>query len=118
MAAQLFPRTLPAGSLFLLVAYHAGWRAWISISRDCKVMNILLLNAGSSSLKATLMQAADGAVVARGLADWAGSTTRYEYAGPDNKERSEEAPWKGHAEAVRRFVSDLMHAEPIALPER
>ena len=70
-------------------------------------MNILLLNAGSSSLKATLMGAADGRVAARGQADWAASVTRYQFAGPDNKEHSEEVPWKGHAKAVRRFVADL-----------
>jgi acetate kinase len=78
-------------------------------------MNLLLLNAGSSSLKGSLIESADRAVIARAMADWAGSATRYEYAGPDGKERSEEVPWKGHAEAVRRFVFDLMHAEPIAL---
>jgi acetate kinase len=97
-------------------------------------MNILLLNAGSSSLKATVMESplplplspaagergegANGSVVAHGLADWAGSVTRYEYASSDGKERSEVVPWKGHAEAVHRFVFDLMHAEPVVLPER
>jgi acetate kinase len=35
-------------------------------------VNILLLNAGSSSLKATLMKAADGSVIAQGMGDWAG----------------------------------------------
>jgi acetate kinase len=70
-------------------------------------MNFLLLNAGSSSLKATLMGAVNGRVIARGQADWAGSVTRYQCAGPDNKEHSEEVPWKGHAKAVRRFVADL-----------
>lgn len=81
-------------------------------------MNVLLLNAGSSSLKATLMDSVDGSVVARGLADWAGSVTHYEYTGSDGKDRSEDVPWKGHAEAVRRFIFDLMHTEPVALPER
>src|SRR5262245_22626582 len=81
-------------------------------------MNILLLNAGSSSLKATLMESADGAVVARGLADWAGTVTRYQYAGADGRDRAEEVSWKGHAEAVRRFVFDLLHAAPPALPQR
>jgi acetate kinase len=75
------------------------------------IMNILLLNAGSSSLKATLMASAEGTVVARGLADWAGSATRYRFSGPDGKERAEEVPWKGHDRAVQRFVSDL----PLAL---
>jgi acetate kinase len=35
-------------------------------------MKVLLLNAGSSSLKTTLVSAADGAVVAEAAADWAG----------------------------------------------
>ena len=38
-------------------------------------MNILLLNAGSSSLKCTLIEAADRKVIAHALADWAGSVT-------------------------------------------
>jgi acetate kinase len=73
-------------------------------------MNILLLNAGSSSLKAALMNSADGAVLAQGLADWAGSVTRYQYG-----ERSEEVPWRGHAKAVERFVSDLTAAQRSSL---
>lgn len=74
-------------------------------------MNILLLNAGSSSLKAVVVESADGAVRARGLADWAGSTTRYQFAGLDGTERSENAPWRGHAKAVSRFVADLSPAQ-------
>jgi acetate kinase len=81
-------------------------------------MKVLLLNAGSSSLKATLMESADGTVIAHGLADWAGSVTRYQYAGPGSKERSEEVPWKGHARAVQRFVFDLTQSEPVLLPDR
>jgi acetate kinase len=80
-------------------------------------MNVLLLNAGSSSLKCTLMESADGNVVARGMADWAGSETRYQYAGPDGCEHSEKVSWTGHADAVRRVLHDLRHAEPAALPE-
>ena len=52
-------------------------------------MRVLLLNAGSSSLKATLMETADEPVVARGLADWAGAVNRFEYAGSDGKRREE-----------------------------
>jgi acetate kinase len=80
-------------------------------------MHILLLNAGSSSLKCTLMEPADSKVVARGLADWAGSETCYQYAGSDGRQLSEEVSWRGHAEAVHRFVYDLLHAEPVVLPE-
>ena len=81
-------------------------------------MIILLLNAGSSSLKCTLMEATNGTAIARGLADWAGSATHYQYAGPDGREHSENVSWRGHADAVRRVLHDLMHAEPAALPER
>lgn len=81
-------------------------------------MHILLLNAGSSSLKANLVESRDGREVASGLADWAGSVTRYRYTGPDGQEHSEDVSWKGHANAVQRFVSDLTQCDPIALPDR
>ncbi len=81
-------------------------------------MKVLLLNAGSSSLKCTLMESANSAVFASSLADWAGSVTHYRYAGPDGQEHSEEVPWRGHGEAVRRVLHDLMHAEPAALPDQ
>lgn len=81
-------------------------------------MKVLLLNAGSSSLKASLMDSAGNSEIAHGLADWAGSATRYPYVASDGKEHSEEVPWKGHADAVRRFVSDLTNSKPIVLPDR
>src|SRR4029453_16589305 len=81
-------------------------------------MNILLLNAGSSSLKCSLMEPANGRVIADGLADWAGSVTHYQYVGPDGKKQVAEVSWKGQAEAMRRFLHDLVHVEPVALPER
>src|SRR5262249_16458078 len=81
-------------------------------SRSHSDMNVLLLNAGSSSLKATVMDSPGGKVVARGLADWAGHTTRYEYAGAEGKERSEEVPWRSHPQPVRRFVHDLTQSHP------
>src|SRR5688572_10338640 len=80
-------------------------------------MNVLLLNAGSSSLKATVMDSAGGKVIARGTADWAGHTTHYEYEGGNGNKRSEDVPWKSHAEAVKRFVHDLAHAQPAVLPD-
>ncbi|HZY90632.1 MAG TPA: acetate/propionate family kinase [Gemmataceae bacterium] len=82
------------------------------------MMKVLLLNAGSSSLKCTLTEPAAGAALASSLADWAGPVTQYHYTGPDGRERSEQVPWRGHAEAVRRVLYDLLHVEPAALPER
>jgi acetate kinase len=78
---------------------------------------ILLLNAGSSSLKCTLMEPSNGAVIAHGLADWAAQATRYEYTAPNGRKNSEEVTWKGYADAVRRFLHDLTHAEPSALSD-
>ncbi len=80
-------------------------------------MNILLLNAGSSSLKCTLMAAADQKVIAESLTDWAGTATHYRYTGPDGRKRAEDVSWRGHGEAVRRVVHDLMQVAPVALPE-
>lgn len=79
-------------------------------------MNVLLLNAGSSSLKATVMDSAGGNVIARGAADWAGQATHYEYKGADASARPEDVPWKSHAEAVKRFVHDLTDAQPAVIP--
>jgi acetate kinase len=81
-------------------------------------MEIVLFNAGSSSLKCSLIESERGEIRARCLADWAGSVTRYEYTGPDGKDRSEQVAWSGHASAVHRFVSDLLHTQPVALPDR
>jgi acetate kinase len=75
-------------------------------------VSILLLNAGSSSLKATLMDSAHGVVLACGMADWAGSTTRYQYAGSGDVETSIQVPWTGYAAAVHQFVEDLKRTKP------
>jgi acetate kinase len=80
-------------------------------------MNVLLLNAGSSSLKSTLMDAANGNVIARGLADWAGSATRYTYTDPSGHEQAEKVSWRGHSDAVRRILHDLRHAQPAAISD-
>jgi acetate kinase len=74
------------------------------------VSRFLLLNAGSSSLKCTLLEAAGRAVVGRASADWAGTVARYacERGG---RSTAEEVAWRGHTAAVRRALSDL-------LPER
>ncbi|HEY2414943.1 MAG TPA: acetate kinase [Pirellulaceae bacterium] len=81
-------------------------------------MTILLLNAGSSSLKCTLMRAADRAVIAQGAADWAGGSAKYEYAGPDKNTRTETVAWRSYSDAVKRFIRDLTETEPPALLDK
>ena len=51
-------------------------------------MKLLLLNAGSSSLKCTLIESSSGKVLSYGVADWAGPVTRYHYSTADGRRRS------------------------------
>lgn len=69
------------------------------------------MNAGSSSLKCSLMDSKELEVLARATVDWAGDTVRYERVGPDDERRSERAPFRGRADAVRRLLHDLGLAE-------
>ncbi|HEX5062297.1 MAG TPA: acetate/propionate family kinase [Kofleriaceae bacterium] len=77
-------------------------------------MRILLLNAGSSSLKCSLMESTDRTVVARATADWAGSVTRYERVGPGDERVSEAVPLRGHGDAVRYALDDLATKAPTS----
>ena len=69
-------------------------------------MDVLLINAGSSSLKFTLMDQS-AAVKAGGMAHWSGSTTRYEFHGLDG-ETKEKVAWRSPGPAVKRAVQDLV----------
>jgi len=75
-------------------------------------VKVLLLNAGSSSLKCSLMESADRAVLAQASADWAGAVTRYKRTGPGAERVSEEVSFRGHGDAVRRVAADLATAMP------
>ena len=79
-------------------------------------MKVLLLNAGSSSLKAMLVDANDGRTIATAHADWAGEKANYRYETLNGPEVVEGVPWRSHADAVRRLVHDLQTAVPVALP--
>lgn len=78
-------------------------------------MKILLLNAGSSSLKATLAEAGSGRTLASAHADWAGDRTRYSFTGADETAHDAEVEWRSHAEAVRRVIRDLQTVPPAIL---
>jgi acetate kinase len=56
------------------------------------------------------MESERRAVVGRVVADWAGPVTRYERWGERGERDSEEVPWRGHAEAVRRALADLVRS--------
>lgn len=73
-------------------------------------MSILLLNAGSSSLKATLMEETGDLIRVNALADWAGSKTHYNYNG-----RVTDVSWKGHAAAVDHLLRDMPESLRLTL---
>jgi acetate kinase len=77
-------------------------------------VRVLLLNAGSSSLKCTLMESASRAVVARATADWAGSVARYQRSGPGAEKVSEPVAFRAHGEAVQHALGDLARATQTA----
>lgn len=81
-------------------------------------MSILLLNAGSSSLKASLVESSSAKVIAQGLADWAGAVTQYEFTAAGGKSTTDEVTWFDHGTAVARFISDLLQVQPVALANR
>jgi acetate kinase len=70
-------------------------------------MRTLLLNAGSSSLKCSVLESEGGAVLARASMDWAGPVTRYERVGADGERVEEQVAARSHGEAVQRVLLDL-----------
>ncbi|WP_437206535.1 acetate/propionate family kinase [Planctomicrobium sp. SH664] len=71
-------------------------------------MKILLLNAGSSSLKATLADAASGATRSSATVDWSSSPTQYQLQPEGEEKTRQNADWKGFAQAVRQVIEDLL----------
>lgn len=74
-------------------------------------MKILLFNAGSSSLKFSVLESSDGSVAASGIADWAGDETRYLFSGPSAR-ATEVVTWDGPAGGVNRILRDLRRSLP------
>jgi len=77
-------------------------------------MHVLLLNAGSSSLKCALMDAASRERVAQASAQWSGRATQYTCARSGAPGTSQPVAWRGHAEAVRRMLDDLAPLPALA----
>ncbi len=73
-------------------------------------MKIMLLNAGSSSLKASVLDTSDGAVVACGQADWKRENARYQFDGPEGMTSVIHKIESGYSSAVQRFINDWEQA--------
>lgn len=77
-------------------------------------MVALLLNAGSSSLKSSVMRLETGEVLAQGAADWSAMTPSVTFAVPFHPEVRTPVHWKGYALAVDRFLEDLQKSGVLA----
>ncbi|MEM8681474.1 MAG: acetate/propionate family kinase [Planctomycetota bacterium] len=74
-------------------------------------MYLLLLNAGSSSLKGALVQLPSRQPAATATAEWSGDQTKYQWQDlHGTRHRGETRPWRDHVEAFHGMVKDLLAA--------
>jgi acetate kinase len=69
-------------------------------------MTVLLFNAGSSSLKFSLLNSPDAVVLASGSVDWAADNTHYQFLS-SRTTVSKQIHWPGPTAAVKRILHDL-----------
>ncbi|MDO5546996.1 MAG: acetate kinase [Eubacteriales bacterium] len=75
-------------------------------------MNVLVINAGSSSLKYQLFNMDTKEVLAKGLCERIGIDGRLTHTNPDKAEKfSDNIPMKDHADAIRAVINILVDKE-------
>jgi acetate kinase len=75
-------------------------------------MNVLVINAGSSSLKYQLFNMDTKEVLAKGLCERIGIDGRLTHTNPNKEEKfSDNIPMKDHADAIRAVINILMDKE-------
>ena len=75
-------------------------------------MNVLVINAGSSSLKYQLFDMDNKAVLAKGLCERIGIDGRLTHTNPNKSEKyCENVPMKDHADAIRAVINILVDKE-------
>ena len=74
-------------------------------------MNILIINAGSSSLKYQLMDPDTGVVSAKGLCERIGIDGRLNHSVPGRDKVVREIPMPTHSEAIEAVMAILVDAE-------
>ena len=76
---------------------------------------ILVCNAGSSSFKFSLFDAAQEVLLAEGGIDWISKPARLVFRTPDQPEIREELKLEQHADAAARILDDLQSSPAAAL---
>lgn len=80
-------------------------------------MKVLVLNAGSSTLKFSLIAADGEQTLAEGLADWGAATPRLILRRPRHPSVEVVLPSRGHADAAEQVLYQLLHADPPLLAD-
>ena len=78
-------------------------------------MNVLVINAGSSSLKYQLIDLDDHSVLAKGICERVGSTEAFHKHGIDNNEYVIDVPMEDHNEAMKLVIDALLHGPDKAI---
>lgn len=87
---------------------------WIQTRRGLN-LNILVINAGSSSLKYQLVDFNANKVLARGLCERVGSDNSFHKHGVDENEIVHETPLRDHEEAMQLVLETLTEGENAAI---
>ena len=77
-------------------------------------MNVLVINAGSSSLKYQLFNMDNKAVLAKGLCERIGIDGRLTHTNPNKEEKYKaDVPMKDHADAIRAVINILIDKDIV-----
>jgi acetate kinase len=80
-------------------------------------VKILVLNAGSSSLKFSLIESDGEQVLGEGGADWMVTPARFTVRRPGQPDSNSTASLQRHGEAVERILHELLHGTPPLLTD-
>jgi acetate kinase len=78
-------------------------------------MKVLVLNAGSSSLKFSLFESEGERLLGEGIADWSRQPARLTVHRPGRPDAAAELPLRRHGDAVGRVLDELTRGEPPLL---
>jgi acetate kinase len=78
-------------------------------------MKVLVLNAGSSTVKFSLLESDGEAVLLEGLADWSSRPAKLVVRRPGKEQAQSELPAEGHREAARHLLEKLTRDEASVL---
>jgi acetate kinase len=80
-------------------------------------MLILVLNAGSSSLKFSLIESGTERTLAEGQSDWSGGATHYAFHPAAGPAVEADGIGRSYADVVTRALHDLTRSDPPVLPD-